>query len=62
MSWKLPGYGDTLEMGVMQKPGQFSVHLQNPYVEAPGMPTMLDFRAVPERSLGIINAGENTTF
>jgi len=62
MSWKLPGLADSVETGVVQKPGQFSVHLQNPYVEAPGVPSVPDLRSVPKDSLGIINAGENTTF
>ncbi|MBC7999764.1 MAG: hypothetical protein IAF58_17555 [Leptolyngbya sp.] len=62
MSWKLPGVPDAVEMGVVPKPGQISVHLQNPHVKNPGVPSVPDLRAVPERSIGVINAGENSTF
>lgn len=62
MSWKLPGTVDSVELGVIQQPKQFSVHLQNPALPRPGVPSVSDLRAVPKDSLGIINAGENSTF
>lgn len=62
MSWKLPGVPDAVELGVVPKPGQISVHLQNPHMKNPGVPSVPDLRAVPEKSFGVINAGENSTF
>lgn len=58
----MSGTADGVELGVKQVPGQISVHTHNPYADAPGMMTVSDMRMVPEGSLSIINAGENSTF
>lgn len=58
----MSGTADGVELGVRQMPGQISLHTQNPHVEAPGMMSVPDLRMVPEGSLSIINAGENSTF
>jgi hypothetical protein len=62
MSRIMSGTPEGVELGVVQKPGQISGHLQNPYVDAPGMMSVPDLRMVPKGSLSFINAGENTTF
>ncbi len=62
MSRIMTGTPEGVELGVVQKPGQLSGHIQNPYVDAPGMMSVPDMRMVPKGSLSFINAGENTTF
>ncbi len=58
----MSGTPEGVELGVVQKPGQITGHIQNPYVDAPGMMSVPDLQMVPKGSLSFINAGENTTF
>lgn len=59
MSWKLPGTADAVELGVVQKPGQVSIHLHDPGVLQPLVPTVKDWRAVPKDAVGLIKAGDD---
>jgi hypothetical protein len=59
MSWKLPGTADAVEMGVVQKPGQISIHLHDPNVKNPLAPSIKDWRAVPKDEVGLIKAGDD---
>lgn len=62
MSRIMSGTPEGVELGVVQQPGQIAGHIQNPYVDAPGMMSVPDLQMVPKGSLSFINAGENTTF
>ncbi len=62
MSRIMTGTPEGVELGVVQKPGQITGHVQNPYVDAPGLMSVPDLQMVPKGSLSFINAGENTTF
>lgn len=59
MSWKLPGTADAVEIGVVQKPGQVSIHLHDPGVKQPLVPSIKDWRAVPKDGVGLIKAGDD---
>ena len=62
MSQMMPGTAESVEIGVVQRPGQIQVHTHNPHVDAPGMMSVPDLRMTPKDGLGVINAGANQTF